>query len=56
VTVGGGLGATHGDPETYPRIASVIGFVLPEQVIEVAEAVVTTSVTSATAPCASSRG
>ena len=26
VTVGGGMGASHGDPETYPRIADVIGF------------------------------
>jgi sulfite reductase (NADPH) hemoprotein beta-component len=42
VSVGGGMGATHGDPETYPRLADVIGFVSPEQVIAVAEAVVTT--------------
>ncbi len=42
VTVGGGLGATHGDAATYPRLADVIGFVTPEQVITVAEAVVTT--------------
>jgi sulfite reductase (NADPH) hemoprotein beta-component len=42
VSVGGGLGATHGDATTYPRLADVIGFVTPEQVIAVAEAVVTT--------------
>ena len=42
VTVGGGMGATHGDPETYPRLADVIGFVTPDQVTAVAEAVVTT--------------
>lgn len=42
VTVGGGLGATHGDPETYPRIADVIGFIEPGQLLAVAEAVVTT--------------
>jgi sulfite reductase (NADPH) hemoprotein beta-component len=42
VAVGGGMGASHGDPETYPRIASVIGFARPEQVLAVAEAVVTT--------------
>ena len=42
VAVGGGLGATHGDPETYPRLADVIGFVRPEQLLAVAEAVVTT--------------
>jgi sulfite reductase (NADPH) hemoprotein beta-component len=42
VTVGGGMGATHGDPETYPRLANVIGFVTPDQLTAVAEAVVTT--------------
>ncbi|RNF86074.1 assimilatory sulfite reductase (NADPH) hemoprotein subunit [Montanilutibacter psychrotolerans] len=42
VTVGGGMGATHGDPETYPRLGNVIGFVTPEQVTAVAEAVITT--------------
>ena len=26
LVVGGGLGATHGEPQTYPRIADVIGF------------------------------
>ena len=42
VTVGGGMGATHGDAETYPRLADVIGFVTPQQLLAVAEAVVTT--------------
>lgn len=42
VTVGGGMGATHGDPETYPRIGDVVGFITPEHVVAVAEAVVTT--------------
>ncbi len=41
VSVGGGMGATHGDPETYPRLGDVVGFVAPEQVVAVAEAVVT---------------
>ncbi len=41
VTVGGGMGATHGDPETYPRLGSVIGFVEPARLTAVAEAVVT---------------
>lgn len=27
IVVGGGLSATHGNPETYPRAASVIGYV-----------------------------
>ena len=41
VTAGGGMGATHGDPTTYPRLAEPIAWCLPEQVNEVAEAVVT---------------
>ncbi len=41
VSIGGGMGATHGDPETYPRIGEVIGFATPDQVISVAESVVT---------------
>lgn len=41
VTVGGGLGMTHGEPETYPRMADVMGFCRPDQAIAVAEAVVT---------------
>ncbi|MFC5743397.1 assimilatory sulfite reductase (NADPH) hemoprotein subunit [Dyella tabacisoli] len=40
VAIGGGMGATHGDPTTYPRLASVIGFVTPEQLTAVAEGVV----------------
>jgi sulfite reductase (NADPH) hemoprotein beta-component len=27
LAIGGGLGTTHGNPETYPRLATVIGFV-----------------------------
>jgi sulfite reductase (NADPH) hemoprotein beta-component len=42
LTVGGGLGASHGDPTTYPRIADVVGFLKPERLLAVAEAVVTT--------------
>ena len=40
VAVGGGMGATYGEPETYPRLASVIGFCTPEQVVEVSEHIV----------------
>ena len=40
VVVGGGMGTTFGMPETYPRLAEVIGFCLPEQVVDVAEKVV----------------
>jgi sulfite reductase (NADPH) hemoprotein beta-component len=42
VSVGGGMGASHGDAETYPRLGDVIGFIQPGQVIALAEAVVTT--------------
>lgn len=42
VTIGGGMGATHGDAETYPRLADVIGFIRPDQLNAIAEAVVTT--------------
>ena len=42
VTAGGGMGATHGDPETFPRTADVIGFCAADQAIAVAEAVLTT--------------
>lgn len=41
VTAGGGMGMTHGDAKTYPQISKVIGFCLPEQVIDVAEKTVT---------------
>src|SRR5690348_4354419 len=41
VTVGGGMGMTHGQPETYPRTADVMGFCKPEEAVAVAEAVVT---------------
>ena len=41
VSVGGGMGATHGDPETYPRLANIIGFVAPDRIEDVAIAVVT---------------
>jgi sulfite reductase (NADPH) hemoprotein beta-component len=41
VTVGGGMGMTHGEPHTYPRTADVMGFCLPAQALAVGEAVVT---------------
>jgi sulfite reductase (NADPH) hemoprotein beta-component len=40
VVVGGGMGATHGDAATFPRLADVIGFIPPEQLLVVAENVV----------------
>jgi sulfite reductase (NADPH) hemoprotein beta-component len=42
VVVGGGMGATHGDPATYPLTGHVIGFCPLDQAVAVAEAVVTT--------------
>jgi len=42
LTVGGGLGTTHGDPKTYPRLADVAGFLRPESLLAIAEAVITT--------------
>ena len=41
VAIGGGMGASHGDPKTYPRLANVIGFVPPERVFAIAKAAVT---------------
>jgi sulfite reductase (NADPH) hemoprotein beta-component len=40
VAVGGGMGMTHGNEATYPRLAEVIGFCTPEQVVQVSENVV----------------
>ena len=40
LAIGGGMGATHGDPTTYPRLAEVIGFVTPEQLRAAAEQVI----------------
>jgi sulfite reductase (NADPH) hemoprotein beta-component len=41
VTVGGGMGMTHGEPETYPRTADVMGYCTPADALAIAEAVVT---------------
>ena len=41
VTIGGGMGMTHGAAETFPRLADVVGFCTSDQVIDVAEKVVT---------------
>ncbi len=40
VTVGGGMGMSHGEPKTFPRLADVMGFCTSEQVVAVAEQVV----------------
>jgi sulfite reductase (NADPH) hemoprotein beta-component len=41
VVVGGGMGRSHGNEATYPRLASEIGFVTADRIVEVAKAVVT---------------
>jgi sulfite reductase (NADPH) hemoprotein beta-component len=41
ITVGGGMGVTHGDPTTYPLLAQVLGWCKPAQVNEISEAIVT---------------
>jgi len=42
VTVGGGLGMSHGNAETFPRLADVLGFIPADKVNAVGEAVLTT--------------
>ena len=39
VSAGGGMGTTHGNKKTYPRLADVIGFCSIEQGRDVAEKV-----------------
>ncbi len=41
VTVGGGMGMTHGEPDTYPRTADVMGFCRTRDALSIAESVVT---------------
>lgn len=40
VAVGGGMGMSHGKTETFPRLADIIAFCTPEQVVDVAEKIV----------------
>ncbi len=42
VTVGGGLGMSHGNAETYPRLADVLGFIPADKVNAIGEAVLVT--------------
>jgi sulfite reductase (NADPH) hemoprotein beta-component len=41
VTVGGGMGMTHGETDTFPRTADLLGFCAPEEAVDVAEKIVT---------------
>lgn len=42
VTAGGGMGMSHSNAETYPRLADVLGFVPADKVNAIGEAVLTT--------------
>ncbi len=41
LAVGGGMGRSHGNEQTYPRLAEVIGFLTPDKIVDVAKAVLT---------------
>lgn len=41
LVAGGGLGMSHGNAETYPRIGDVIGFLTPDQLVAVSRGVLT---------------
>jgi sulfite reductase (NADPH) hemoprotein beta-component len=38
---GGGMGRSHGNDQTFPRLADVVGFLTPDRVLEAAKAVLT---------------
>ncbi len=41
LVIGGGMGMTHGKSETFPRLATPLCFVTPDEVIPVVESIVT---------------
>jgi sulfite reductase (NADPH) hemoprotein beta-component len=41
LAIGGGMGRSHGNEMTYPRLADVLGFFKPEHTVEIAKAVLT---------------
>jgi len=41
IAVGGGMGRSHGNVQTFPRLADVIGFLTPDKLVDVAKAVLT---------------
>jgi sulfite reductase (NADPH) hemoprotein beta-component len=41
LAVGGGMGRSHGNAKTYPRLANVLGFFTPDKLVDVARAVLT---------------
>jgi len=42
VTAGGGMGMSHGNAATFPRLADVLGFIPADKVIAIGDAVLTT--------------
>lgn len=42
VAAGGGLGMTFGEPQTFPRLADMLGFVETKDILKVCEAIITT--------------
>jgi len=42
VTVGGGLGMSHGNVDTFPRLGDLVGFITPDQVQAIGNGVITT--------------
>ncbi len=55
IAVGGGMGRSHGNVQTFPRLADVIGFFTPDKLVDVAKAVLTIIAISATALTANTR-
>lgn len=41
VCIGGGMGMSHGEPNTYPQIGQLLGFCRTKDVLAIAEAIVT---------------
>jgi len=39
IAVGGGMGRSHGNEQTFPRLADVLGFFTPDKLVDVAKAV-----------------
>ncbi len=39
VAVGGGMGSTHGDVETYPQLARILGFIKTEDTLNMAQSI-----------------
>ena len=41
VTVGGGMGMTHGDTKTYPQVGRLLGYFPKEEAVDVCEKILT---------------